>query len=369
MNTNGDNSQHDVLVRGVIESAIKISLLALMLFWCFQIIKPFISLMLWGGIIAVALYPACLLLKKKTGKSTKFSSVIISLILLSVIIVPMALLSTSMINTGAELSEHFASGDFEIPPPNESVAEWPIIGEKVYSTWDMFNKNLNEAAEYFKPQIKELGKILITMSTNTGLTVLLFIASIILAGVMMNSAESIKTEFTKVARRLTGERAEDIINLSIATIRSVAQGVIGIALIQAALAAPALLLMDVPLAGVWVLAILILTIVQLPAVIVIGPIIFYVFSVAEPTSAIIFSIYILLVGFSDALLKPLLLGRGVDVPMLVILLGAIGGMVFSGLIGLFTGAVVLALGYTLIRTWIDHDLSEKADTIEHTESK
>jgi predicted PurR-regulated permease PerM len=147
----------------------------------------------------------------------------------------------------------------------------------------------------------------------------------------------------------------------VATIRSVAQGVIGIAIIQAMLAAPGLIIMDVPAAGVWVFAILVLTIVQLPALIVLGPIIFYVFSVADSTSAVIFAIYMLLVGSSDALLKPLLLGRGVDVPMLVILLGAIGGMVFSGIIGLFTGAVGLALGYTLITVWANDDLEATAE--------
>ena len=367
MSTNSENGQHDLLVRSIIESAIKISLLAFMLFWCFQIIKPFISLILWGGILAVALYPACILIKNKTGKSTGFSSVIISVILLSIIIVPMAMLSSSMIDTGAEISKNFSNGSFEVPPPSESVREWPLIGERVYGTWDMFNRSLNEAAEHFKPQIKEIGKWVITLSTNTGLTLLLFIASIILSAVLMVNAVSIKTTSIKIAERLTKHQGEDHVNLSIATIRSVAQGVIGIAIIQAALSAPALLLMDVPAAGIWALAILILAIVQLPAIIIIAPIIFYVFSVADSTSAIIFSVYLLLVGFSDTFLKPLLLGRGVDVPMLVILIGAIGGMIFSGIVGLFTGAVVLALGYTLVHVWIYGDLTKKVHEAEQAE--
>lgn len=367
MSTKGDKDQHDNLVNVIIESAIKVSLLAFILLWCFQIIKPFFSLILWGGIIAVALHPASLIIQKKTGKSKGFAATIISAVMLAVIITPMVLLSASMIDSGTTLSESFTNGEFKVPPPKESVAEWPIIGEKVYDTWSMFNNNINEAAVHFTPQIKEIGKWLITLSTNTGLTILLFIGAIILAGLFMVRAEAIKTMSVKVAKRLTEKRAEDIINLSIATIRSVAQGVIGIALIQAAFAAPALLIMEVPAAGLWVLAIMILTIVQLPAIIVIGPIIFYVFSVAEPTSAIIFTIYMVLVGFSDALLKPLLLGRGVEVPMLVILLGAIGGMILSGLIGLFTGAVVLALGYTLVHVWIHHDLSEKVEEVNASE--
>lgn len=364
MKSGEDNNQRAVLVSGLIESAIKISLLAIMLFWCFQIVMPFISLILWGGIIAVALYPLSLTIKNKTGKSSAFSATIVSILLLAVIITPMALLSSSMIETGSALSESYANGEIEIPEPPKSVAEWPLIGEKVYDTWKMVNDNASQAAEHFKPQIKALGKQLISVTTNTGLTVLLFIASIILAGVLMVNAESIKANFIKIAGRLVDGQGEDTINLSVATIRSVAQGVIGIALIQAVLSAPAFILMDVPAAGVWVLAILILAIVQLPPLIVIAPIIFYVFSVSDSTSAIIFSVYILLVGASDTFLKPMLLGRGVDVPMLVILLGAIGGMIFSGIIGLFTGAVVLALGYTFINVWINHDLAEKVEEVE-----
>ena len=367
MNTNDEKGQHDLLVKGVIESAIKISLLGLMLFWCFQIIKPFISLILWGGILAVALYPACILIKNKTGRGKGFAATLISIALLAIIIAPMAMLSSSMIDTGTQISENYAKGEINIPAPSESVADWPLIGEKVYTTWDMFNRSIKDAAEHFKPQIKEIGKWVFTMSTNTGLTLLLFIASIILSAVLMVNAGPIKSASIKITERLTKKQGEDIVNLSIATIRSVAQGVIGIAIIQAALAAPALLLMDVPAAGIWALAILILAIVQLPPIIVIAPIIFYVFSVADSTSAIIFSIYLLLVGFSDTFLKPLLLGRGVDVPMLVILVGAIGGMIFSGIVGLFTGAVVLALGYTLIQVWINDDLSEKANEAKQAE--
>jgi predicted PurR-regulated permease PerM len=365
METGEDHNQKSLLVSSLIESAIKITLLGIILFWCIQIVMPFTSLILWGGIIAIALYPLFLGIKKKTGKSNGFSATIVSFVLLAVIITPMALLSSSMIDTGTSLSESYSKGEFNIPEPNQSVAEWPLVGERIYSTWSMLNDSVSETAEHFKPQIKELGKWLVTLSTNTGLTLLLFIASIILSAVFMVHAESIRTTFIKVAGRLIDQKGEDTINLSVATIRSVAQGVIGIALIQAALAAPALLLMDVPAAGVWVLAILILAIIQLPPLIIIGPIIFYVFSVADSSSAIIFSIYLLLVGFSDTFLKPLLLGRGVDVPMLVILLGAIGGMIFSGIIGLFTGAVVLALGYTFISVWINHDLSEKAEEAEH----
>jgi predicted PurR-regulated permease PerM len=148
---------------------------------------------------------------------------------------------------------------------------------------------------------------------------------------------------------------KDFGDLAGATSRSVAQGVLGVALIQSILAGIGLLLMGVPYAGIWAMLVLLLAIVQLPPILILGPIIVYVFSVAETVPAVIFMIWSMIVSSSDAFLKPLFLGRGMDIPMLVILLGAIGGMILSGIIGLFVGAVVLAVGYTLFVAWLDQD--------------
>jgi predicted PurR-regulated permease PerM len=139
-------------------------------------------------------------------------------------------------------------------------------------------------------------------------------------------------------------------------VRSVAQGVVGIAVIQALLAGMGLLAIGMPAAGLWALLVLILAVVQLPPLLVLGPIIVYVFSYADTLPAIIFTVWSLLVSASDGILKPMLLGRGVAVPMLVILIGAIGGMLLSGIIGLFVGAVILALGYKLFIAWLHEDV-------------
>ena len=125
------------------------------------------------------------------------------------------------------------------------------------------------------------------------------------------------------------------------------------ALIQAVLAGIGLIVMGVPYAGLLALLVLLWAIIQLPTLIVLLPVIIYVFSTSATVPAVIFMIYMLLVGLSDNILKPLLLGRGLDIPMPVVLLGAIGGMIMSGLIGLFVGAVVLSVGYTLYTAWLD----------------
>jgi predicted PurR-regulated permease PerM len=133
------------------------------------------------------------------------------------------------------------------------------------------------------------------------------------------------------------------------------KGVLGIAIIQAVAAAVGLAVMGVPAAGLWAFAVLVVAIVQLPPWLVLAPIVVWVFSVAEPVPATIFAVYMLIVSLADMVLKPMLLGRGVETPMLVILVGAIGGAMTLGIIGLFLGAVILAVSYELLVAWMAPD--------------
>jgi len=135
----------------------------------------------------------------------------------------------------------------------------------------------------------------------------------------------------------------------------VVKGVLGVAVIQMFLAAIGLVAIGVPAAGLWAGAVLVLAIIQLPPILILGPIAVWVFSVADPVPATIFLVYSIIVSLSDAFLKPMLLGRGVEVPMLVILMGAIGGAITMGIIGLFLGSVILALGYQIFVAWMAPD--------------
>jgi predicted PurR-regulated permease PerM len=196
-------------------------------------------------------------------------------------------------------------------------------------------------------------------------TVFMFVGSMIIAAVFLIGSEGSIKFYKDISRRLMGDKGEEWANLSTLTVRSVVNGVIGVAVIQATLALIGMGLMGVPLAMVWAIAIMFLTIIQIPALLIIGPIIAYVFSQGSGTAEIVFAIYMLLVGASDGVLKPMLMGRGVDVPMLVILIGAIGGMMLMGMIGLFVGAVIFALAYTLFGFW----MAEVEEDIEAQEEQ
>ena len=355
MNDFSESSADKIFQRRAMEAAIRIGLVVLLVLWCFNIVQPFIMLILWGAIFAVAIYPLFLKLSAVLGGRQKTAATVITLVTLALLITPTVMLTDSAIENSKHMAQQLRDGTFSIPAPPENVQTWPLVGKKLYGIWELAATNLGEAASKYKEHLTGLGKWLLSAAAGAGMTVLQFVISIIIAGVLLVYAKNSCQGIEIVAARLMGGRnGKEFTEMAGATIRSVAQGVLGVAVIQAILAGIGLLVMGVPYAGIWTLLVLLFAIVQLPSIIVLGPIIIYVFSVAATVPAVLFMIWSLMVGLSDNILKPLLLGRGLDIPMLVILMGAIGGMVLSGLVGLFVGAVVLAVGYRLLTGWLGH---------------
>jgi len=339
-----------------IEAAIRLGLLMLLAAWCFMIVYPFIQLIMWGVIIAVAIYPLFVKLKFALGDRNKLAAVVYTLLALAFLITPAMMISDSVIESSQTISEKYEQGQLQIPPPKENVKGWPLIGEKLYAFWSQASTNLQGTVEKYEPQLKQAGEKIIAAAAGAGGGVLQFVISIIISGILVANAPGAYHITLKTFSRLTNDaQGEMFTKLSRDTIRSIAQGVIGIAIIQALLSAVGMYVMDVPGWGLWTLFILVLAIAQLPPLLVLGFVIAYVWSVAATTPAVIFTVYALIVSGSDSFLKPLLLGRGLKTPMLVILLGAIGGMLMSGIIGLFIGAVILALGYELFMEWLDRE--------------
>lgn len=340
-------------------SFLQIGALLVLLFWCFNIVKPFIGIVVWAVIIAVAVYPLHASLAEKLGGREKLSAAILVFIGLAIILVPTWLLGESTLGSLRTLGQNLRAGTLTVPPPNPGVSEWPVIGEKTYETWSGAAANLQATVMQYEEQLRALGQRIFRVGTGMLLGVLQFVLSTIIAGVLVTKAEGGYRASREIMTSLVGtDNGDRFTDMSISTIRSVVKGVLGVAVIQALLAAVGLIVMGVPAAGLWAGAVLVVAIVQLPPILVLGPIAVWVFSVAEPVPATIFLIYSFLVSFLDGILKPMLLGRGLETPMLVILIGAIGGAMMSGIIGLFIGAVVLALGYELLTAWMAPDAPE-----------
>lgn len=352
-------------MKNAIEAAIRIGILVLLAGWCFKIVEPFVIAIIWGIIIAVAIYPLFRKLQHALGDRRKLAATVITLLALAIIIVPTVMLAGSLVESTEALTTGLREGTLKVPPPNESVADWPFVGEHTFKIWLLASTNLEAALEQMSPQIKVVGGWLLETAAGAGAGILQFIISIIIAGVLLATAQGGRGVTVSLTSRLAGHKGPEFADIAGATVRSVAQGVLGVALIQALAAGIGMLAIGVPGAGLWALLVLLLAVMQLPPLLILGPVAIYVFSAYDTVPAVLFLIWALIVSVSDSFLKPMFLGRGVDVPMLVILLGAIGGMIMSGIIGLFVGAVVLALGYKLLMTWLS-ETGRETKAVEST---
>ena len=338
---------------------LQIGALLLLLIWCFNIVRPFISIVVWALIIAVAVYPVHSSLTAKLGGREKSSVFILVFIGLAIILVPTWILGESSIAGLKALAGDLKAGTLTIPPPSPDVAGWPVIGEKAHEIWAGAAANLEETLSQYEDQLKTLGQTVIGFASGTIVGIFQFVFSTIIGGVLLMQAKGGYEVSRNIMVSLVGSgNGERFTNMSILTIRSVVKGVLGVAVIQTLLSAIGLVMIGVPAAGIWAGAVLVLAIIQLPPILILGPIAIWVFSVADPIPATIFLVYAIIVSASDAFLKPMLLGRGVETPMLVILIGAIGGAIASGIVGLFIGAVILALGYELLIAWMAPDETE-----------
>ncbi len=336
----------------VYDTTIRLFILLLIVGWCLMIMLPFVSIILWSIILALAMYPLHSSLAKKMGGKPKLASFIIIFAILAIIIVPTGFLIGSLVDEVKALKVIYDAGTLTIPPPTEKVKEWPIIGEKLYDLWYNLSANLEQMLIKYQDQLLGVGKKIGLGILSAAGGVVQIVAALIIAGILLfigGTGDAIRKFF----RKLAGDKGDEFADITLKTVASVVKGIMGVALILALLNGVIFMLAGVPYAGIWTLLAFVLAILQIPLIFVTGPIILYLFAERELTTAIIWSALIFVAGLSDNILKPLLLGKGAPVPMLVIFIGVIGGFIFSGFIGLFTGAIVMSIGYKLFVGWLD----------------
>jgi len=310
-------------------------------------------LIVWSIIVAVALYPLYdKVIKLFKGKKKGLVTSLFIIILLAIIVVPTINLTTSVIHSAQEFNKDFSEGNIKVLPPAETVKDWPFIGDEVYTLWSNANQNMESFIVKYKEPISSVLKALFNSFTGLMGSVFLALFSLIIAGVFMLSAEGGYNSSVKFANRLIANKGVALITMCINTIRSVVKGILLVAIIQAVLAYIGFILIDLPAPELFAGLVLVFAIIQVPPIIVMIPAIAIAFSYAGNTAAIIFTVYSIFVGASDNFLKPLLLGKGLETPMLVILIGALGGMILIGMLGLFIGPVILAIGYQLYNAWV-----------------
>jgi predicted PurR-regulated permease PerM len=322
---------------------------------CYQIFSPFIGLMAWALILAVTLYPAHQKLARKMSGRQGLSATLLTLAGIVIIVLPTAVLMGALGDSLHDVVASVRDNTLVIPAPKPGVAEWPIVGKKAHAAWTLAHEDLPAFVKSLQPKIGALAKTAVEAVASIAGAVLLFVASFIVAGIIMafgrGGAQSAEAIFDRIMG--TGRGAE-FVTLSSATIRAVALGVLGVAFIQAIVIGLIMLVAGIPFAGALALLLLVLGIAQVPALLVTLPVIAYVWASGDygTGAAVTYSVLLFIGGMLDNVLKPLLLGRGVDAPMPVVLLGALGGLATSGILGMFIGATLLTLGYQIFMWWV-----------------
>ncbi|TMJ63940.1 MAG: AI-2E family transporter [Alphaproteobacteria bacterium] len=353
-----------------IQLAIRLVLLAFLLYWSFVLVRPFIPILAWSMVLTVAFYPAYNWLSIRLGNRPKVAALIITMINLAIIIGPVTWLGFGLIDGLQGFAAQLGEGSFAVPSAPEGIKDWPIVGARIYGLWDQASTNLRAALRELAPHLKPLAGPVLAFAGSAGVGTFKFILSVVLAGFLFFYGPDLVAATRRIQARLIAQRSEDFVGLAGLTIRTVSQGVIGVAVLQSLLAGIGLKLAGVPHAGVLAFVVLILAILQIGSVIVILPVIVWIWATKEFTAALLLTVYLLIVSLADNVLKPMLMGRGLSTPMFVIFVGVMGGMLAHGIVGLFVGPIILAVAWELMVAWIGEDQAGAVSyDAEHSKEK
>jgi predicted PurR-regulated permease PerM len=335
----------------VIQIAIRLGLLALLIYWSFILLRPFIPILAWAAVLAVALNPAYDWLTAHLGHRPRIAAFVMTIVVLAVFLGPATWLSLGLVEGVSSIADQLTSGDIVIPSPPDGVRDWPLIGVPLHDAWKLASENLAAAFRELAPYLKSLAGPILAIASTAGTGTLKFLASVVIMGFLLPSGPRLVAAIRTMLVRIVPERSADFLALAGATIRTVSQGVIGVAVLQSLLVGVGLKIAGVPHAGALAFAVLVLGIVQIGSAPVLFPVIIWVWTVNDVGTAVLITVYLVLAGLSDNALKPLLMGRGLSTPVLVIFMGVLGGTLAHGIVGLFIGPIILAVAWELLMAW------------------
>ena len=346
------------------EIFIRLTLLAAMGISCIVILRPFLNLIICGIIISIGIYPAYLRLTKTLHGRQTLAAILCSALLLLIAILPAALLAGTLADGIKELTRQLETGRLDLPPPPPRLERLPVIGPRLEDFWTLCSTNLSEVFIRFRPQIQERIPGVLAASASIGGTILQFIAAIVLAGYLLATSRTNEQFAERIFIRIFGKQGPEFKDLVSATIRTVTNGILGVAVIQSVFASLGFWIAGLPGAGLWGLIFLVGAVLQVGALVLI-PAVLYAFAAFSTTRAVIFLVWCIIVGLMDNVLKPILLGRGGKVPMIVVLLGVLGGFIaMNSIISLFVGAIVLSVGYKLFMAWLGGEAQAEDEVLD-----
>jgi predicted PurR-regulated permease PerM len=340
-------------IQQAVEITLRLALLFLLLYWCYGIVKPFADFFVWSVIFTVALYPAYKWLYSKLGGRKALASILVVLTMMVIFILPVALFANSIYEGIIFMKSQYDSNGSLIPVASEKIAALPLIGPPLYEKWNALSTNLGASIQEYAPQLKNVSLAIISSIASAGIGFLKLCISLIIAGFILVNSEASANLARGLFVRIIGDDGDEYASMAEKTIRTVVKGILGVAFIQSLLLGIGMAVIGVPAAGLLFMLSLVLGIIQIGIWPIVIPVVIYVFATYSTMPAVLFLIWCIILSPLDNVLKPIFLGKGAVVPMPVIFIGAIGGFIYSGFVGLFTGAIVFSVGYKLFLFWLD----------------
>jgi predicted PurR-regulated permease PerM len=336
--------------------------IGLMIVASLWILQPFLGAATWAVMVVVATWPLMLAAQKRLGGRRWLAVTVMTLAMLLLLVVPLVLAIATIAEHREDIAGWAASvATAKVPPPPHWVEQVPLVGPRVAREWQaLAATGSEELAAQAAPYVRTAITWFASQAGSFGLMLLHFLLTVVITAILYATGEEAATGVRRFGRRLAGDRGENSVILSGQAIRAVALGVVVTAIVQSAAAGFGLFVSGIPYAAVLTAIIFILCIAQLGPILVLVPAVAWLYWSGDAVWGTVLLVWTLLVGSLDNVLRPILIRRGADLPLLLIFAGVIGGLVGFGIIGLFVGPMVLAVTYRLLESWIA-DIDRDAD--------
>jgi predicted PurR-regulated permease PerM len=318
------------------------------------ILFPFLTAIIWGATIAVTTWPMLLSLQKRLGGRRGLATAVLTTGMLLVFFVPVLVVLAAIVNNAGDAArwarELAASG---IPAAPAWLARVPAVGSRIAERWnEVAQLPPDQVVQRAMPLLRRMSAWLLTGAGGLALVTMQFLLTAVITAILYSNGEEAAGRFVAIARRIAGDRGQELVELAGKSVRGVALGVVGTALIQTALSAIAMLATGVPGAVLLSGAALFLCLAQVGPLLVLAPATGWLYWSGHPLAGTVLLVVTLFATTVDNVIRPILIKRGAELPLLLVFSGVIGGMLTAGIIGIFVGPVILAVTWTLVKAWV-----------------
>ncbi|MHA6203764.1 AI-2E family transporter YdiK [Dyella soli] len=339
----------------LVRNLLVILIISLLILGSLCVMQPFLAALIWATMITVSTWPLMLKAQHHLRGSRGLAVFVMMLAMLLIIVVPIAAAVVTIADRANDIREWItAMPSYSLPAPPDWVSRIPLVGTKLATDWkDLSDAGPGGLLARAKPYAAQIAHWTISQAGSIGSLFLHLLLTTVIAGILFAQGDTAARAVVRFSRRISGDRGEVVVLLAGKAIRAVALGIIVTAVAQSALGGIGLLVTGVPLAGLLTALMLILCIAQLGPALPLLAGVAWLYWQGHHVAAFVLLAWTIVIGLMDNFLRPLLIKRGADLPLLLILVGVIGGLFAFGLVGLFVGPAVLAVTFTLLETWIN----------------